>query len=75
MEKNVYFINFKINFGLEKGGIDPSDLLEFSEYIVHNCPFISLSGIMCIGRDGIDTTKEKNPDFLVCSDSLCINTI
>ncbi|KAH8877263.1 Pyridoxal phosphate homeostasis protein [Schistosoma japonicum] len=49
---------------LQKGGIKPSEVIDFYSQIKAKCSNLEVAGLMCIGQEGVDINSGPNPDFV-----------
>lgn len=60
----------------EKNGVEPSEVVGLTKFVLENCPNLDLDGIMTIGRFGYNLEDGPNPDFVClkqCRDEICQN--
>jgi uncharacterized pyridoxal phosphate-containing UPF0001 family protein len=59
-EARTFFINQLIC--VEKGGVEPEELIQVARHIKQQCPHLQLAGCMTIGA--FDRVEKPNPDFV-----------
>ncbi|XP_044269334.1 pyridoxal phosphate homeostasis protein [Tribolium madens] len=58
----------------EKSGVEPSEVVDLTKFVLSECPNLHLEGLMTIGKFGYDIRNGPNPDFLTlraCRDRVC----
>ncbi len=48
-----------------KSGVEPSEAIKLTKFIIEKCPDLEFCGLMTIGASNYDVSLGPNPDFLV----------
>mmetsp|Transcript_24750 Transcript_24750/g.32322 ORF Transcript_24750/g.32322 Transcript_24750/m.32322 type:complete len:254 (-) Transcript_24750:105-866(-) len=68
-ELNI-FLQINTSQEAQKSGIPPEECIELAQYVVSECPHLSLKGLMTIGKFG-DVSPEYFQCLIDCRDQVC----